>query len=207
MARKKAKRRSRRDASTRRKSAPARPKSSRRKRKVVKTTRRSRSGNRRVSRKTQFASRRKRDAARLKILERKLAKREKRIRKLESSQRALRERSETSFAALEAKLRTEQERVRKQSDVIEDITRPTREVFRGESGEEEEEDGGPFVHVPGEKPVRDSDGEIIGYELPPVMDDVREDLEDFSFDAMDWDELIDDVGDEDEDSYGEGETK
>jgi len=79
-----------------------------------------------------------------------------------------------------------------------------RRTFEGEAEEEEDETGQPFVHVPGEIPVRDKGGEVIGYELPPMMDDS---FEDFDFGSLDWDDMIEEIGDEDDDSYGEGESQ
>lgn len=93
--------------------------------------------------------------------------------------------------------------------MIEDITRPTRQIFQGEGGDDEDEDGAPFQHVPGEIPVRDRSGEVIGYELPEIMGSAREDLEGFDeedFIDFDWDDFIDDFGDETNDSYGESEA-
>lgn len=96
-------------------------------------------------------------------------------------------------------MRDAEQKTRKQSEVIAELTRPVRQIF-GPEGEEEDDDGQPYTHVPGEVAVRDSDGDIIGYELPQMMDDS---FEDFDFGELDWDEIIDDIGDEDEASYGD----
>lgn len=85
---------------------------------------------------------------------------------------------------------------------LEELTRTQRVQFTPERGEGEDEDDdttAPLVRVEGDIPVRIG-GEIVGYELPPMLKTA-----DFDFDTdYDFDDFLDDVGDEEnDDAYTE----
>lgn len=85
---------------------------------------------------------------------------------------------------------------------LDELTRTQRVQFTREPGDDddEDEDSAPLVRVKGDVAVRDSSGEIIGYSLPKILRSA-----DFDFASdYDFDDFLDDVGDEEnDDSYTE----
>lgn len=84
-----------------------------------------------------------------------------------------------------------QDRIRRQELTIKELADQsrTRRTLKLTPEEEEEEIPEGPARLPGEVPVRDSEGEIIGYSLP----ETQESFEDIDFGS--WDDFYDDVED------------
>lgn len=110
----------------------------------------------------------------------------------------------------EKKLRSQitqlQSDLRMRDHAIRELTMTQRVSFPKEpddEGDDEPDTPGFEGRVPGSEIVRDDEGEIIGYSLPYILESADFDFED----EFDYDEIYDDMGDEEDDTaYGENET-
>lgn len=116
------------------------------------------------------------------------------------------ERQSEKIKRLEKVLRQQTADIRMRDHALRELTLTQRVTLKRDDEDEDDgdEDSGFSGRVKGEKLVKDSSGETIGYELPYVLDSADFDFED----DLDYDEYFDDVGEEENDSsYGEDEAK